>query len=60
MIDIFSKYAWVFSLKDTKGVTIIDAFQNILNSSERKPNRTFRTLNNRIYKYYQKMCILMN
>ena len=27
--DIFSKYAWVVPLKDKKGVTIADAFQNI-------------------------------
>ena len=26
-VDIFSKYAWVVSLKDKKGVSIVDAFQ---------------------------------
>ena len=31
LIDIFSKYAWVVSLKDKKGVTITNAFQKILN-----------------------------
>ena len=30
VIDIFSKYAWVVSLKDKKGVTIVNAFQSIL------------------------------
>ena len=29
VIDIFSKYAWVFSLEDKKGVSIVDAFQKI-------------------------------
>ena len=29
-IDTYSKYAWVISLKDTKGTTIINAFQKIL------------------------------
>ena len=29
-IDICSKYAWVIPLKDKKGVTIANAFQNIL------------------------------
>ena len=38
-IDIFSKYAWVVPLKDKKGVSIVDAFQNILNDSNRKPNK---------------------
>ena len=28
VIDIFSKYAWFTSLKDKKGVTIINIFQN--------------------------------
>ena len=36
--EIFSKYAWVVSLKDKRGVIII-VFQNILNSSKRKPNK---------------------
>ena len=38
-IDLFSKYAWVAPLKDKKGVTIINAFQLVLNGSERKPNK---------------------
>ena len=36
-IDLFSKYAWVVSLKDKKGVSIIIAFQKII-SKGRKPN----------------------
>ena len=38
-IDLFSKYAWVVPLKDTKGVIIVTAFQKILNYSKRKPNK---------------------
>ena len=30
VIDIFSKYAWVFPLKDKKGIIITNAFQKIL------------------------------
>ena len=37
VIDIFSKYAWVIPLKDKKGITVINAFQNILKESNRKP-----------------------
>ena len=33
VIDIFSKYAWVVPLKDKKGVSIVNAFQKILNDS---------------------------
>ena len=39
VIDIFSKYAWVVSLKDKKGVTIANAFQKMLSYSMRKPNK---------------------
>ena len=39
MIDIFSKYAWVFLLKDKKGETIVNAFQKVIDKSKRKPNR---------------------
>ena len=35
VIDIFSKYAWVGLLKDKKGVSIVDAFQKILDDSNR-------------------------
>ena len=39
VIDIFSKYAWVFPLKDKKGITITEAFQRILDKSGRTPNK---------------------
>ena len=35
VIDIFSKYAWIVPLKDKKGVSIVNAFQNILKKSNR-------------------------
>ena len=39
IIDLFSKYAWVAPLKDKKRVTIVNAFQGILNNSKRKPKK---------------------
>ena len=39
VIDVFSKYAWVVSLKDKNSTTIVDAFQKILDNSTRKPNK---------------------
>ena len=39
VIDIYSKYAWVFPLKDKKDVTIVNAFQKILGDSKRKTNK---------------------
>ena len=39
VINIFSKYAWVVPLKDKKGVSIVGAFQKILDKWGRKPNK---------------------
>ena len=39
VIDIFSKYAWVVPLKDTKSVSIVNAFQKISDDSNRKLNK---------------------
>ena len=39
MIDIFSKYAWVKPLKDKKGKTVLNAFIEIVNEPNRKPNK---------------------
>ena len=39
VIDIYSKYAWVIPLKDKKGVSIVSAFQKVLNKSDQKPNK---------------------
>ena len=38
-IDIYRKYAWVVLLKDKKGISIVNAFQSILNKCSRKPNK---------------------
>ena len=39
VIDIFSKYPWVIPLKDKKGISIVDAFQEKLDDLKRKPNK---------------------
>ena len=44
VIDIFSKYAWVVPLKDKKGVSVVNAFQKILNDSAKKPNKLWLTM----------------
>ena len=41
VINIFSKYAQVVPLKDKKGVSTVDAFQKILDDSDRKPNKVW-------------------
>ena len=39
VIDIYSKYTWVISLKDKNSTTIPNAFQKILDGPGRKPNK---------------------
>ena len=39
VIDLFSKYVWIVTLKDKKGVTIVNAFQKDLVDSRRKSNK---------------------
>ena len=39
VIDTYSKYPWGAPLKDKKGITNTDAFQTILDESNRKPNK---------------------
>ena len=44
--DYCSKYGWVVRLKDKKGITIINAFQKVLDNSTklysmRKPNQIY-------------------
>ena len=35
----FNKYAWVIPLKDKKGITIVNAFQEVLDRWDRKTNK---------------------
>ena len=38
-IDVFKKFAWIEPLKDKKGKTVSNAFMEIINESNRKPNK---------------------
>ena len=53
-IDLFSKYAFVVSLKDSKGTTIANAFQKILNNSKRKPKKMWVDQGSEFYNTYFK------
>ena len=46
---LFSNYAFVVSLKNKKGVTITNAFQSILDKSERKPNKIWTDQGSEFY-----------
>ena len=54
VIDNFSKYAWVAPLKDKKGLSIVDAFQKIIDDSNRKPNKTWVDKGGEFYNNYFK------
>ena len=47
-IDLFSKYAWIFRIKDKKEVSIVNAFQKII-SKGRKPNKIWVNQDSEFY-----------
>ena len=48
-IDIFSKYPWVVPLRGKKGISIVNAFQKILDKSEQKPNKIWADKGSEFY-----------
>ena len=60
VVDLFSKYAFVVPLKDKKGTTIINAFQSILNSSTRKPNKIWVDQGSEFYNNHFKKWLQYN
>ena len=41
VIDVFTKYVWFKPLKDKKSKTVLNAFIEIVNESNRKPNKSW-------------------
>ena len=60
VIDLFSKYAVVVLLKDKKGVSIVNAFQSILNKSGRKPNKVWVDQGSEFYNHNFKKWLANN
>ena len=54
VIHIFSEYALIVPLKDKKGVNIVNAFQKILDSSKRRPNKIWVDQGREFYKSFFK------
>ena len=54
VIDIFSKYAWVALLRDKKCLSIVDAFQKILDDSNRKPDKIWVDKSSEFYNNFFK------
>ena len=49
VINIYSKYAWAIPLKDKKGIIITNAFQNILEKLNHKPNEIWVEKGSKFY-----------
>ena len=58
-VDIFCKYAWVVSLKDKRGISIVNAFQEII-SKGRKPNKLWFDLGGEFYNKLFKRFLKIN
>ena len=54
VIDIYSKYLWVIPLKDKTGITVTNAFQNILKKSNHKPDKIWVDEGSEFYKRLMK------
>ena len=50
MVDILSKYAWVVSLKGKQRITIVNAFQSVLDRSKRKQKNIWVYSGSEFYK----------
>ena len=55
VIDIYSKYPWVIALKSKKGIKITNAFQKILNESNRKLNKIWLDKGSEFYNRSMKL-----
>ena len=60
VIEIYSKYALVISLKDKKGITITNAFQKTLDKSNRKPNKMWVDKGSKLYNRWMKSWLQKN
>ena len=58
--EIYSKYAWVISLNDKKGITITNAFQKVLDESNRKPNKVWVDKSSEFYNRSMKSFLQKN
>ena len=55
IINVFNKYTWVKSLKDKKGKTFLDAFIELVNESNCKPNKLWVDQGREFVKNYARM-----
>ena len=51
-IDLFGKYVWVVPIKDKKGTSIVNAFQNIILEGS-KPNKIWVDQGSKFYNSFK-------
>ena len=56
---MFSKYAWVFPLKDKRGISIVNAFQKLI-SKGCKPNKIWADQGGEFYNNLLKRFLKIN
>ena len=59
-IDLFSKYAFVVSLKDKKGISVTNGFNKIIKQSGRKPNKIWIDQESEFYNHVFKRWLSRN
>ena len=57
---MLSKYTWVIPLKDKNGITIISAFQKVLDESNRKPSKIWVDKGSEFYNRSMKSWLYKN
>ena len=60
VIDIYSKYTWVIPLKDKNSITITNAFQKILDESNRQRNEILADKGSEFYNISMKSWVEKN
>ena len=60
VIDVYSKYTWVVTLKHKKDITIINAFQKFLDESGCKPNNIWVDKSSEFYNRSMTSCLQVN
>ena len=60
LLIFFCKHAWVVPLKDKEGITIVNAFQKVLDESGRKPNKIWVDKGSEFYNRSMKLWLQDN
>ena len=60
LINIYRKYTWIIPLKDKKGITITNAFQKLLDESNRKPSKIWVDKGSVFYNRSMESCLKKN